>query len=182
MRPRDSTRPNPWIAFFSVALLFLATPLPAKCPRYSVDIRGKIECSLKSDDKVLVTLIFSDNHRVDPGEETAIEVHNANFAGRMSFDTHSSSTLLGGDRCHRRPKSVLIRLVESDGETDRTSLKIASDFSYDEKQGEYTLKSDLILHACPPEGDRPNPVPRARLESGNRATGFRKISASPVSR
>jgi hypothetical protein len=141
---------NRWVAFFCLALLFLASPLPAKCPTYSVEIRGKIECSLKPDDKVLVTLIFSDNQRIDPGEETAMELHNASFAGRISFSTFSSSTLFG-DRCHRDPKSVLIRLVQSDGEKDRALLKIASDFIYNEKQGVYTAKSDVILHACQPK-------------------------------
>jgi hypothetical protein len=142
--------------------LFLASPLQAKCPTNSVEIQGKIECSLKPDYKVLVTLIFSDNQRIDPGEETPVEIHNATFAGRISFDTHSASTLFGGDRCHRHPKSVLIRLIDADGEKDRTSLKIASDFIYDERQGEYRLKSDLILHACHPNGDGPNPVPSPR--------------------
>jgi hypothetical protein len=126
-----------------------------------VEIRGKIECSLKPDDKVLVTLIYSDNQRIDPGAETAIEVGNALFSGRLAFDTYSSPGLLGGDRCHRRPKKVLIRLVEVDGEKDRALLKIASDFNFDEKQGEYTLKSDLILRACQPKRDGPPSVPKS---------------------
>jgi hypothetical protein len=78
-----------------------------------------------------------------------MEIHNGSFADRLYFSTFSSSTLFG-DRCHRYPKSVLIRLVQPDGEKDRALSKIASDFIYNEKQGEYTPKSDVILHACHP--------------------------------
>jgi len=53
---------------------------------------------------------------------------------------------------------VLLRLVEADGvEKDRTSLRIASDFDYDEEQGEYTPKADVILHGwCQPKCDGTN--------------------------
>lgn len=73
----------------------------------------------------------------------------------MAFNTYSSSGLLSGDRFHRRPKSILIRLIEADGvEKDRKSLNIASDFNYDEGQGEYTPKADVILHGwCQPQCD-----------------------------
>src|ERR1700733_2271605 len=118
MKPPYSALTSPWMAILSITLVFLASPLTAKCPMCSVDIRGKIACSLKPDDKVMVTLIFSGNQRIDPGEDTAMEIQNDTFVGRLSFDTHSSSTLFG-DRCHRRPEKVLIRLVESDGEKDR---------------------------------------------------------------
>jgi hypothetical protein len=135
------------MALVFVVLLSLATPLLAKCPTYSVKIRGKIECFFKPDDKVLATLIFFEHQPEVSGEETAMDIHDATFDGRVAFGTYSSSGLLSGDKCHRRPKSVLIRLIEADGvEKDRKSLNIASDFNYDEAQGEYTPKSDVILH------------------------------------
>jgi hypothetical protein len=139
--------------FVFAILLFLVRPLPAKCPTYTVEIRGKIECSFKPDDKVLATLIFVDRQPEASGEETAIDIHDGTFGGRVAFNTTSSSSLLTGDRCHRRPKSVLIRLIEADGvEWDRTSPKIASDFDYDQKQGEYKVRSDVILHGwCEPK-------------------------------
>jgi hypothetical protein len=139
--------------FVFTILLFLARPLTAKCPTDTVEIRGKIECSFKPDDKVLATLIFVDRQPEASGEETAIDIHDGAFGGRVAFNTTSSSGLLTGDRCHRRPKSVLIRLIEADGvEWDRTSLKIARDFNYDQKQGEYTVRSEVILHGwCEPK-------------------------------
>src|SRR5258705_373718 len=63
-------KPNLGIAFVSVVLLSLANPLLAKCPTYSVEIRGKIECSFKPDYKVLVTLIYSEHQREASGRDS----------------------------------------------------------------------------------------------------------------
>ena len=134
-------------ALAALFMLLLARPLAAKCPTHSVEVRGKIKCSFKPDDKVLVTLIFFDHQPEASGKETAIDLQGPAFSGWVAFDTLSSSGLFGGDKCHRRPKSVLIRLIEADGvEKDHVSLKIASDFYYDEERGEYTPKSDVTLH------------------------------------
>jgi hypothetical protein len=153
MKPLSHSGPNSGIAFVSVVLLSLANPVLAKCPTYSVEIRGKIECSFKPNDKVLATLIFFEHQPEASGEETAMDIHNGTFDGRVAFGTFSSSGLLSGDKCHRRPKSVLIRLIEADGvEKDRKSLNIASDFNYDEKQGEYVVRSEVTLHGwCEPK-------------------------------
>lgn len=141
------------LAFVFAILLSLASPLLAKCPTSAVEVRGRIECSFKADDKVLATLIFFDRQPEGSGEETAIDIHDGRFDGRVAFDTYSSRGPLTGDICQRRPKIVLIRLIEADGiEKDRASLKIASDFNIDEKQGEYTVRSDVILHGwCQPK-------------------------------
>ena len=82
-----------------------------------------------------------------------MDIHGGTFVGRVAFNTYSSSNPLAGDVCHRRPKSALVRLIEADGiEKDRTSLKIPNDFNYDEKQGEYTVRSEVILHgSCEPK-------------------------------
>ena len=69
------------------------------------------------------------------------------FSGRVAFNTYSSSSLLSGDKCERRPKSALIKLVEANGiEKDRASLGIASEFKYNEELGRYTANSDVVLH------------------------------------
>jgi hypothetical protein len=135
------------LAFLFAILLCLASPVLAKCPTYTVDVQGRIECSFKPEDKVLATLIFHDRQPEATGEETAIDIHDGRFDGRVAFDTYSSPGVLHIDKCNRRPKSVLIRLIEADGiEKDRVSLKIASDFNYDEKQSEYRLRSDVVVH------------------------------------
>jgi hypothetical protein len=136
---------------------------------YSVQVRGKIDCFFEPDDKVLATLIFF-GHQPDASGETSIDVQGAMFSGRMAFETYSSAGLLGGDKCYRRPKSLLVRLIEADGvERDRTSLNIPSDFFYDRERGEYTAKSDVTLHGqCQPPS----------LSSTN---SWRKLDAGPFS-
>jgi hypothetical protein len=176
--------PNARLAALSVMVLSLASSLVAKCPTYAVELRGKIECSFKSGDKVLVTLIFSDNQPEASGEETALDIHDGRFNGRVAFKTYSSSGLLGEDKCGRRPKGVLIRLIEADGvEKDRTSLKIASAFTYDEKQGEYTVRSEVILHGwCEPKCDE-TPQPTGEESRGSVTTpiGWHKVDAGAFS-
>src|SRR5215831_13462718 len=103
MKPHNSARSNPWAVSLSVVFLSLANPLWAKCPTNRVKIRGKVGCSFKSDDKVLATLIFSDRQLEASEEETAIEIHDAAFSGRVAFNTYSSSSVLYGDICRRRP-------------------------------------------------------------------------------
>ncbi|HEY4817534.1 MAG TPA: hypothetical protein VIH67_08880 [Candidatus Acidoferrum sp.] len=127
MKPFRNAALNLGVRLLSIFLIFLANPLWAKCPTYSVQVRGKIECSFDQDDKVLATLIFFDHQPEASGEETAIDIHDGTFSGRVAFNTYSSAGFLSGDKCYRRPKSMLIRLIEADGiEKDRTSLKMAT--------------------------------------------------------
>lgn len=157
------------VRLLSIFLICLANPLWAKCPTYSVQVRGKIECFFEPDDKVLATLIFYDRQPETTGEN-AIGVQGAMFSGRIAFDTYSSSGLFSGDKCHRRPQSLLVRLIGADGvEKDRTSLKIPSDFFYDHERGEYTAKSDVTLHG------------HCQAPSVSSRSSWRKLDAGPFS-
>jgi len=169
MKPSRTSALNLGARLLSIFLICLANPLWAKCPTYSVQVRGKIDCFFEPDDKVLATLIFFD-HQPDASGETSIDVQGAMFSGRMAFDTYSSSGLFGGDKCHRRPKSLLVRLIKADGvEKDRTSLKIPSDFFYDHERGEYTAKSDVTLHG------------QCQAPSLSSRSSWRKVDAGPFS-
>ena len=112
-----------------------------------MEVRGKIECTFKPDYKVLVTLIYTEHQQEASGEETALDILGRSFKGVVAFSTFISYNPLTGHNCGRRPKSVLVRLIAADGtEWDRKELKIADAFRYDEEQGQYTVRSDLILH------------------------------------
>lgn len=149
-RPRDAGFASGILLVF---LFSLAKPLWAKCPKNLVEVHGTLQCIFKPDYKVLVTLIYSEHQREASGEETALDIHDGSFKGEVAFSTFSSSSLLRGDVCGRRPKSVLLRLIAADGtEWGRKELKIADAFRYDEEQGQYTVLSDLILHGwCVPK-------------------------------
>ncbi len=152
MNPSYSVRPCRWLASLLAVSLSLSNPLRAKCPTRSVVVRGKISCSFKPDDRVLAALVFFDNQPEASDAETTIGGQGVAFSGRVAFDTYSSSGPFWGDKCHRRPQSLVVKLVEANGiERDHTSLKIPSDFFYEEERGEYVPKSDVTLHgSCEP--------------------------------
>ncbi len=99
----------------ATGLCFLANPIQAKCPAYSAQIHGRIECSFKPDVRVVATLLFSDHKSEVPAKETVMDIQDSTFSGSVAFSTYSSSALLSGDRCRRSPEGVLIRLIEADG-------------------------------------------------------------------
>ena|ERR1700730_18163139 len=136
-----------------LAVLVLCSPFAwAKCATFSAAILGRVDCPPKLDDRVLVQLIFRKHQGEAAAEETALDTRDGSFHGDVAFDTFSSSNLLSGDRCNRRPISVLVRLISAEGkEQDRKTLKFPNDFRYDEGSGRYTVRSALILHGwCKP--------------------------------
>jgi hypothetical protein len=140
-------------ALLSVFLVFLVIPLWAKCPKDLVEVHGKVQCTFEPDYKVLVTLIYSEHQREASGQETALDIQDGSFKGKVAFTTFTSYNPVTGHNCSKRPKGVLIRLIAADGtEWDRKSLRIVDDFKYDEEQGQYTIRSDLTLHGwCEPK-------------------------------
>jgi len=119
----------------------------------TAEVRGRVQCSFKPDYKVLVTLIFKKAQIEGSAEETALDIRQGSFRGRIGFHTFVSYNPLTGDHeCSRRPISVIVRVITAEGEEwDRKVLKFPNDFTYDENLGEYTLKSALVLKGwCKP--------------------------------
>jgi hypothetical protein len=56
----------------AAGLCSLANPIQAKCPTYSVQIQGRIECSFKPGVRVVATLLFSGHKSEAPAKETAM--------------------------------------------------------------------------------------------------------------
>jgi len=135
-------------AAFTLCILVFSLSIytVAKCPVAWVAVRGRVQCSFKPDDKVLVTLLFSKHQQEGRGVETALTLEGDSFKGRVVFDRYSSSHFLTGDRCNTVPKFVLIRLISADGgEWDRKVFKFPDDFDYSADKGQYTLRSDIVL-------------------------------------
>src|SRR2546426_3570717 len=127
-------------AGIALGLIVAVFPVYAwsKCATSSVDVHGELRSSFKPDYKVLVTLIFTKNQREATAEETALDISDDSFHGRVAFNTLTSYDPLTGHHCHRRPMSVLLRFVTAEGtEWDRKILKFPDDFSYAETQGAY---------------------------------------------
>jgi hypothetical protein len=153
MKRSRNTAFNLAIVLLSVVLLSQARPLWAKCAINSVRVHGKVQCTFKPDYKALITLIYSGHQREATGEETALDLRDGSFDGVVAFTTFVSYNPLTGHNCGRRPKGVIVRLIAADGtEWDRKELKIADAFGYNEEQGQYSVRTDLILHGwCEPK-------------------------------
>jgi hypothetical protein len=139
-----------------VSLVLLLAPSWAKCPDDFVKVHGHVRCTVKSGDKVLVSLIFSEHQREGTAPEAALDVQERAFSGEVVFSTNGSNRF---ERCNARPKTVLVRLIGANGaEQDRTLLKISDAFKYDTEHGEYTLLTDITLSGwCDPKNEPPCP-------------------------
>jgi len=137
----------------AVLNLWLSTNGWAKCPTELVDVRGNLKCSVKPNYKVLVTLIYQKKQLEGFGQETALDIRDDSFEGRIKFDTFTSyNSLTGHHQCDRRPTSVLIRFISAEGEEwDRKTLSFHNDFMCDEKDDQYKLRTRLTLQGwCQP--------------------------------
>ena len=80
----------------------------------------------------------------DSGETT---IENDTFSVPIEFLTQSHKPVLMGlgEKCDRKPKTVVITLIEGDEEYDRVSLDFAKDFQIADPTA-YTLRSKLVLN------------------------------------
>lgn len=116
----------------------------AECPVKVVIVKGRVENAPRNA-MVRVQLIYSTEEAKVSGEVT---VEHGRFSIPIEFLTQSRRPLLGSFRqkCDRKPKSVVITLVESDQEYDRVSLDFPKDFKMADPSA-YTLRSELVLTA-----------------------------------
>jgi hypothetical protein len=92
---------------FIPALIF-STVLTAKCPTGSVTVHGRVDnlpSTVTGAEATVVVETAKGNI-----EKTDLP-SNGEFAVDVPFSTLSSSTWLGGDRCHTVPKFVEVRIV-----------------------------------------------------------------------
>ena len=118
----------------------------ASCPVNVVVVKGRVE-HVPGSAKVHVQLVYANKLGGDSGEATLADT---NFTIPVEFLTQSRRPkLIGGlgEKCNRRPKTVIVTLVGSDlpQEYDRVSLDISKDFEM-LYPGAYTLRSRLLLH------------------------------------
>lgn len=116
----------------------------AACPVKVVIVKGRVENAPRNA-MVRVQLIYSTGEARESGEVT---VERGMFSIPIEFLTQSRGPLLGSlrQKCDRKPKSVVITLVERDQEYDRVSLDFPKDFKMADPSA-YTLRSELVLTA-----------------------------------
>ncbi|MGB2603655.1 MAG: hypothetical protein WBC78_08675 [Candidatus Sulfotelmatobacter sp.] len=119
----------------------------ALCSVDTVVVRGQVNHAPRNA-KVRVQLIFSKEHAKEQlGDSGETTIENDTFSVPIEFLTQSHKPVLMGmgEKCGRKPKTVVITLVEGDQEYDHVSLDFAKDFQIADPTA-YTLRSKLVLN------------------------------------
>ncbi|HEY4764360.1 MAG TPA: hypothetical protein VIH75_11830 [Candidatus Sulfotelmatobacter sp.] len=123
----------------SLALCVIAR---AQCPVDTVIIKGRVVETANAHSKVRVQLVYS---KEKPGESGEVTVEDGAFQIPIEFVTMQSSILTNlPKRCGRKPKTVVITLLENDQESDQVFLDFAKNFKMADASA-YTLRSEVVL-------------------------------------
>lgn len=128
-----------WILGTSLALCIMAR---AQCGVETVIIKGRVVENTNAHSKVRVQLVFP---KEKPGESGEVTVEDGTFQIPIEFVTMQSSIFTNlPKRCGRKPKTVVITLLENDRESDQVFLDFAKNFKMADASA-YTLRSELVL-------------------------------------
>jgi hypothetical protein len=124
----------------SLALCVIAR---AQCPVDTVIIKGRVVETANAHSKVRVQLVYPKKR---PGESGEVTVEGGAFQLPIEFVTMQSSILTNlPKRCGRKPKTVVITLLENDQESDQVFLDFAKNFKMADASA-YTLRSEVVLN------------------------------------
>jgi hypothetical protein len=121
--------------------------LQAKCPVDVVIVNGRVEHA-PPNGSVRVQLIYP---RQKTGESGDVTLEGGSFRIQIPFFTQSRAPVLIGEfleKCDRKPKVIVVTLIEGDQEYDRVSLDLAKDFKMADPSA-YALRSEILLHGPP---------------------------------
>jgi hypothetical protein len=137
-------------AFKSIAGILLAcaagsgTLAHAWCNVAEFTVNGRVE-DAPAKASVRVQLVYANQKTAESGEAT---LEDGSFRIQIPFLTQSRAPLLVGtfrEKCDRKPKTIVVTLIEGDQEYDHISLDMAKDFRRDEADV-YALRSQIVLH------------------------------------
>jgi hypothetical protein len=126
----------------SICAVCSATFSHASCSFDVVIVRGRVyQAPTKSS--VRVQLIYPNQKFGESGEVT---VDGESFRIQIPFFTQSRGPIVDGSfgKCGRKPKTVVVTLIDADQEYDRVSLDMAKDFIMTDPSA-YTLRSEIVL-------------------------------------
>ena len=118
----------------------------AQCSVDVVIVNGRVEHAPR-DASVRVQLVYPKQEKGELGETT---LEGSSFRMQISFLTQSSRPLLTNlpAKCHRKPETVVVTLVEGDQEYDQVSLDLARDFKLADSSA-YAPRSEIVLQGPP---------------------------------
>jgi hypothetical protein len=128
-----------WILGISLALCVVAH---AQCPVNTVIVKGRVVENANAHSKVRVQLVYP---KEKPGEAGEVTVEDGAFQIPIEFVTMQSSIFTNlPKRCGRKPKTVVITLLENDQQSDQVFLDFAKNFRMADASA-YALRSELVL-------------------------------------
>jgi len=116
----------------------------AQCPVDTVIVKGRVVENASAHSKVRVQLVYPKER---PGESGEVTVEAGAFQIPIEFVTMQSSIFTNlPKRCGRKPKTVVITLLENDQESDQVFLDFAKNFKMADASA-YALRSEVVLNS-----------------------------------
>jgi hypothetical protein len=126
----------------SLALCVIAH---AQCPVDTVIVKGRVVENATAHSKVRVQLVYP---KEKPGESGEVTVEDGAFQIPIEFVTMQSSIFTNlPTRCGRKPKTVVITLLENDQESDQVFFDFAKNFKMADASA-YALRSEVVLNGA----------------------------------
>jgi len=115
----------------------------AWCSVAELTVNGRVE-DAPAKGSVRVQLVYP-NQKVGESAEATLE--DGSFRIQIPFLTQSRAALLVGtfrEKCDRKPKTIVVTLIEGDQEYDHVVLEMAKDFRSAEADV-YAVRSGIVL-------------------------------------
>jgi hypothetical protein len=127
-----------------LSTLILCGIVQSQCPVHTVIVKGRVE-NANGSNKVRVQLVYP---KKKPGESGEATVEHGAFQIPIEFVTMQSSIFSNlPKRCGRKPRTIVITLLNNDQESDQVFLDFARDFKLADASA-YTLRSELVLKSA----------------------------------
>lgn len=124
------------------ASLLICVIAHAQCPVNTVIVKGRVAGNMNAHSKVRVQLVYP---KGKPGEAGEVTLEDGAFQIPIEFVTMQSSIFSNlPKRCGRKPKIVVITLLENDQESDQVFLDFAKNFKMTDASA-YAVRSEVVL-------------------------------------
>jgi hypothetical protein len=118
----------------------------AACPTAFVIVKGHVE-NAPHNSIVRVQLVYLRQQTQQVEDSSDMTLESGTFTIKVPFYTQSRGPVVNGqfEKCNRKPKTVIVSLLQDDHEYDRVSSDFARDFTMP-YPGAYALRSEIVLH------------------------------------
>jgi hypothetical protein len=136
------------VGAISICAISSGAFLHAECSVGIIEVTGRVEQAPRNG-RVKVQLIFPKDKIGESGDVT---VENGRFRIRVPFLARTRTIYLNESiplgKCGRKPKTIVVTLIDNEREYDRVSLEMAREFDA-VGSGDYALRSGILLRGPP---------------------------------